>query len=211
MGKYRTKPIEVEALTFDEFVEYGKTQVKELTNGMPWSFEYNGHPVTHENDQCYLINCETETYRFTPDKIITGANADGILMQDKYIFDALHKKSNLADLEINNAIALLDECISNGENGMETLYAWFSGEKSLISNTAEWLEYNEDQSKEEINKLKSALEQACYDLNSAHDEICKRQKTDPEKSDWPEWTPQANTIRWAEELLNKKLSKSNKK
>jgi len=62
--------------------------------------------------------------------------------------------------------------------------------------------------KELIKELKSALEQACNDLNQAHDEICNLQDIDPDKFDWPEWTPQANTIRWAEKLLDKKLSKS---
>jgi hypothetical protein len=63
-------------------------------------------------------------------------------------------------------------------------------------------------SNDEVKELKLALEQACNDLNSAHDEICKLQKIDPKKFDWPEWTPQANTIRWAEKLLGKKLSKT---
>ncbi len=64
--------------------------------------------------------------------------------------------------------------------------------------------------KEEIKvkALRLALEQSCKDLNQAHDEICKLQNIDPEKHDWPEWSPQANTIRWAENLLNKKLSKT---
>ena len=55
------------------------------------------------------------------------------------------------------------------------------------------------------------IEQFCRDLNSAHDEIVRIQdKTvDPSKFDWPEWTPQANSIRWAERQLGKKLAKTN--
>ena len=53
--KYRKKPVVINAITFDEFVEYGKTHGGNIVNGMPWSFEYNGHPVTHGNDTCYLI------------------------------------------------------------------------------------------------------------------------------------------------------------
>lgn len=53
------------------------------------------------------------------------------------------------------------------------------------------------------------VEQLVRDLNGAHDEIvrlhgCK----DPQNYDWPEWTPQANSIRWAERLLGKKLAKT---
>jgi hypothetical protein len=70
MAKYRKKPVEIEAITFNEFIEYGKSQVKELTNGMPWSFEYNGHPVTHENDECYLIPTKTGTTNFTPNDML---------------------------------------------------------------------------------------------------------------------------------------------
>lgn len=47
------------------------------------------------------------------------------------------------------------------------------------------------------------------DLNQAHDEICKLQQIDPKTHDWPEWTPQAISIRIAEKLLNEKLAKTN--
>lgn len=45
------------AISFDEFVEYGRTTMKpeELVNGMPWAFTFVGHPVTHENDDLYLV------------------------------------------------------------------------------------------------------------------------------------------------------------
>ncbi len=34
------------------------------------------------------------------------------------------------------------------------------------------------------------------DLKSAHAEICKLQGLDPETHHWPDWSPQANTLRW---------------
>ncbi len=52
------------------------------------------------------------------------------------------------------------------------------------------------------------IEQLCKDLNQAHDELMKAQGETPEKFDWPAWTPQANSIRAAEELLGKKLAKT---
>jgi hypothetical protein len=55
------------------------------------------------------------------------------------------------------------------------------------------------------------IEQLCRDLNSAHNEILRVQGCDEAdflKYDWPEWTPQANSIRWAEELLGKRLAKT---
>lgn len=53
------------------------------------------------------------------------------------------------------------------------------------------------------------IEQFCRDLNQAHDELCKVQGLDPATHDWPEWTPQANSIRWAEKRLGRKLAKTN--
>ncbi len=42
-------------LSFDEFVEYGKANGGNIVNGMPWSFDYKGYTVSHENDDCYTI------------------------------------------------------------------------------------------------------------------------------------------------------------
>ena len=77
MMKYRKKPVVIEAITFEEFIEYGKNHGGNIVNGMPWSFEYNGHPVTHENDTCYLIPTLEGMYQFTPnDMLITGVNGE---------------------------------------------------------------------------------------------------------------------------------------
>jgi hypothetical protein len=35
----------------------------------------------------------------------------------------------------NNAIALLEECIINGDLGIEHLWAWYQGERHLIKQT----------------------------------------------------------------------------
>lgn len=75
MAKYRKKLVVIEAITFEEFVEYGRNNgaSANIVNGMPWSFKYNGHPVTHENDECYLIPTLEGTHNFTPqDMLITG-------------------------------------------------------------------------------------------------------------------------------------------
>jgi len=60
-----------------------------------------------------------------------------------------------------------------------------------------------------IDKLERALEQAIRNLNEAHNELMRQQDVEnPEEHDWPEWTSQANTIRWAERLLGKRLAKT---
>lgn len=47
-------------------------------------------------------------------------------------------------------------------------------------------------------------EQVIRDLKQAHAEIIKLQGEKPENYEWPKWTPQANTIRWAEKILKRK-------
>lgn len=75
--KCRKKPVVVEAITFDEFVQYGKEHTDNIVNGMPWSFEYKGYPITHENDECYIIPTLEGNHNFTPaDVLITGVRGE---------------------------------------------------------------------------------------------------------------------------------------
>jgi hypothetical protein len=79
MAQYRKKPVVIKAITFDELVVHGRTQVKEheLVNGMPWLFTYAGHAITHENDADYLIPTLEGTMHFTPaDMLITGVEGE---------------------------------------------------------------------------------------------------------------------------------------
>lgn len=74
-----------------------------------------------------------------------------------------------------------------------------------------WLKgYLEGMSKTN-QKLIPLIEQLCRDLNEAHNEILRQQgvaESDFSKYDWPEWSNQANSIRWAEDVLKKKLAKT---
>lgn len=67
MAKYRKLPVVIEAITFEEFVQYGRDNGANIVNDMPWSFKYKEHPVTHENDECYLVPTNHGTVHFTPD------------------------------------------------------------------------------------------------------------------------------------------------
>lgn len=74
--KYRKKPVIIEAITFEELVEHGREHGN-IVNGMPWSFDYAGHPITHENDNCYLIPTPEGTMRMTrSDMLITGVKGE---------------------------------------------------------------------------------------------------------------------------------------
>jgi hypothetical protein len=77
MAKFRKKPVVIEAITFDELVEHGKAQGVPCPNGMPWSFDYHGQPITHENDDCYLILTLEGTMKMgRSDVLITGVKGE---------------------------------------------------------------------------------------------------------------------------------------
>jgi hypothetical protein len=79
MSQYRKKPVVIEAITFEELVAHGIASVppEQLHNGIPWSFDYAGHPITHENDDCYLIPTLEGTMKFTRgDMLITGVKGE---------------------------------------------------------------------------------------------------------------------------------------
>jgi hypothetical protein len=72
-------------------VEFG-LKILNIKKGVPWSFDYNGHPITHENDQCYLIPTLEGIRKFTPDDmLITGTNGD-IWPCKKDVFEANYEK-----------------------------------------------------------------------------------------------------------------------
>jgi hypothetical protein len=77
MAQFRKKPVVIEAITFDELVEHGKASGANIVNGMPWSFHYKGHPITHETDDRYLIPTLEGVHNFTPqDMLITGVKGE---------------------------------------------------------------------------------------------------------------------------------------
>ena len=92
MAKFRKKPVVIEAITFDELVKHGLENGANVNNGMPWSWNYKGHPITHENDQCYLIPTLEGTHHMTPtDMLITGVKGE-IYPCKIDIFEATYEK-----------------------------------------------------------------------------------------------------------------------
>jgi len=88
--KFRKKPVVIEAITFDELVQHGRDNGANIVHGMPWSFQYAGHPISHENDFCYLIPTLEGTMNMTPgDMLITGVKGE-IYPCKKDIFDATY-------------------------------------------------------------------------------------------------------------------------
>jgi hypothetical protein len=74
---WRKKPVVIEAITFDDLVAHGIASGAPLHNGMPWSFTYKGQPITHENDDCYLIPTLEGTMKMgRQDMLITGVKGE---------------------------------------------------------------------------------------------------------------------------------------
>lgn len=78
MSRFKSKLVEFEAITFDELVAHGVAQGVPCYNGMPWSFTYGGHPITHENDDCYIVPTRQGFVHFDRgDMLITSPAGDG--------------------------------------------------------------------------------------------------------------------------------------
>lgn len=77
MPKFQKRPVQVRAITFEQLVSHGVRLGVPQTNGMPWSFDYEGHPITHETDDCYLIPTLEGTMKFNRgDMLITGVKGE---------------------------------------------------------------------------------------------------------------------------------------
>ena len=79
MTQFRKKPVVITAVTFDQLATHCAEQCKaeNIVNGIPWSFSYAGHPITHENDDCYLIPTLEGTMKMgRDDMLITGVKGE---------------------------------------------------------------------------------------------------------------------------------------
>jgi hypothetical protein len=68
--------IKNKTFTFDELVEYGRENHLGVEhNNMPWSFNINNYPISHETDTCYLIG--NEGLRMEPGGLVViGENGE---------------------------------------------------------------------------------------------------------------------------------------
>ena len=88
MEKYRRKPdFILDAITFEEFVEHGKKVAVSLVGGVPWSFKYEGHAVTHVTDTQYLINKIDETVSFHKGDILVTTKDGALLALNPHYFE----------------------------------------------------------------------------------------------------------------------------
>ncbi|MEG0923194.1 MAG: hypothetical protein RSD57_15940 [Comamonas sp.] len=102
MTQYRKKPVVITAITFEQLVSHGIKQCQaegresNIVNGMPWSFAYGGHPITHEHDDCYIIpTLEGSMMMGRNDMLITGVKGE-IYPCKREIFDATYDSVSTA-------------------------------------------------------------------------------------------------------------------
>lgn len=77
--KYRNKPVEVEAFTFEDVLAEGRKNSTYSVNGVPWSFAFKGYPVTHERDDCYLIRMGKKTSVLDENQILVLSLGDAFV------------------------------------------------------------------------------------------------------------------------------------
>lgn len=107
MAKFRKKPVVIEAITFDELVEHGKAEGSNIVDGMPWSFNYAGHSITHENNDCYLIPTLEGAMQFKRgDMLITGVKGE-IYPCKMDIFEATYDSAECK----HGAVGLCAKCV----------------------------------------------------------------------------------------------------
>ena len=69
-------------ISFDELIKHGFENGANVVNGLPWSWKINGKAITHENDNCYLIETIDGIKRFKrgSDKLIAFENGLRIMV-----------------------------------------------------------------------------------------------------------------------------------
>lgn len=77
MGQFVKKPIVIEAITFAELMEHARNSGANIVDNEPWSFQYKGHAITHQERGVYIIPTLEGDYRMTPDDVlITGIKGE---------------------------------------------------------------------------------------------------------------------------------------
>ena len=51
-------------ITFEEFMQHGIDNGANIVNGIPWSWKINRKQVTHESDDCYIIEVSKGGFQY---------------------------------------------------------------------------------------------------------------------------------------------------
>ena len=70
MAKYVKKPVEIEAITFDELMRIGAENADTVVNGMPVKFMYNGYVIRQYDSNSYTIPTLEGDFLMTKDDML---------------------------------------------------------------------------------------------------------------------------------------------
>jgi len=137
MTRYTMNKYIVDVITFDELIIYGRDNGGNIVNGMPWSFVYKEHTITHENDTCYLINVPKwpVPLKVTPYDVVVTKEYEGIYVYNKEAFESKY-----------TAVAVTLE---------ETQNEWFK--KRIDDQRRVWANYTPDERKSFVFREKNRL------------------------------------------------------
>lgn len=72
-------------ISFDELVEHGLKNGANVDGGFPWSWKINGKAITHENNNCYIIETiDGMKYFYRNDSLIAYESGLKILIDHGY-------------------------------------------------------------------------------------------------------------------------------
>jgi hypothetical protein len=157
--KATKKPVEIEFFTFKEIVEFGKqANPNSIYGDRAWNFEFKGHTITHENDECYIIPTLEGNHNFTPnDVLIVGVKGE-IYPCKKDIFEmtydvnvensektlnnttAFQAKQNVSDIEFwgnGDTFKLISKASSKKEGWMKSTKAMQAGHGCVVQVTTQ--------------------------------------------------------------------------
>lgn len=91
MAKFRKKPVEIEALTFNEMLQYGAENGGMLVDGVPESFMINNYPIWRVYNNYKIRTLEGDHLMTRDDILIIGVKGE-IYPCKKDIFEMTYDK-----------------------------------------------------------------------------------------------------------------------
>lgn len=122
--KATKKPVTIEFFTFEEFAEIGRqTNPDSIQNGFAWHFDFKGHPITHENNDCYIVPTNHGHVHFTPDSVLIVQVDGEVYPCKKDIFEMTYdindsKNTDIKELSLEEATKNLKQ-IFNKESDID--------------------------------------------------------------------------------------------
>lgn len=97
MKNYRKKPVIIQAMTWDELVQYGIDNGGNVVNGLPWSFKINNRAITHDcqlgYDRYFITTLEGQMEMTQNDMLIIGIKGEAYPCK-KDIFEETYEEVN---------------------------------------------------------------------------------------------------------------------